>query len=96
MYPELRDPRLTCPQYKEDGPDWINKHEKEQGELASLSKDFLVVPSLGSTALKVLGGRALLFDIGASFYNGGNTRKAWGRSGQWFVEQYFLFRQIPH
>lgn len=92
---QLRDPRDTCPSFAPRG--WKEQYEKTEKEIARVSKAHLVpddkgarghLPGAGSSSSS---GRALLFDLGASTYDGHNGEEpisGWGSSGKWLVEQY--------
>eukprot|EP00755_Sulcionema_specki_P021535 Sspe_Gene.13482::Locus_4611_Transcript_1_1_Confidence_1.000_Length_1483::g.13482::m.13482 len=83
----LRNPEFPC------GNNGNRSHDLD----VRLAKDWLVVPNVydikQSGQLKE-GGRVLLYDIGASWFDGGSMIKGWGSSGKWFVAMY-AERGIP-
>lgn len=91
----LYDPRRTCPQTGRAG--WMQREMPETMPIPLLSKAHLALPEL-STAGHLLTrngvtGRLLIFDIGASLFDGrpGGPNpgpSGWGSSGKWLVDAY--------
>lgn len=93
----LRDPRIVCPSLATPG--WDKSFEAATGDMHILSKAFLA-PSMSLPSIAA-DGRVLLFDLGASVYNGsypavprGGELNGWGASGKWFVDE-FSKRGLP-
>jgi hypothetical protein len=89
----LQDPRLRCPGLAAKG--WKESFEATTGQHYFLSKAFLA-PSMFQRAGNE-DVRVLLFDLGASFYNGTNVDvplekrsklDGFGASGKWFVDEF--------